>query len=79
MEMVKRRAFVACWSGEEDVITWVLRAVVDVNPGAVKIFEVEQAARNHWGGARPYIGKRRPIAKDGQVPRTTFHRWVRPR
>jgi len=74
--MVKRKVWVSGWD-EQDMITWILRAVCDTSPGIASehLLEVEIAARQHWGGARPYVAKRHPIASDGRVPRTTFHRW----
>jgi hypothetical protein len=63
---------------DEDIVTWILRAVCDRVPSAssTSILEIEQLARNHWGGERPYIAKRSPIANIGKVPRTTFYRWM---
>jgi hypothetical protein len=43
---------------EGDLILWILRRVCDCNPGAARIFEIEQLTRRHWGGKRPYIQKR---------------------
>jgi glycine/D-amino acid oxidase-like deaminating enzyme len=68
-----KRNFVTGWD-EQDIITWILRKVCDRLPAAgTAILEVEMEARNHWGGMRPYVGKRRPITDHGGVPKTTFY------
>ncbi len=47
----------------EDILTWILRAVCDANPGIAAsksnaILEVEQLTRRTLGGQRFYIAKK---------------------
>jgi len=41
----------------EDLVVWMLRAVLDAMPGLPPntIILIEQATRLHWGGRRSYI------------------------
>jgi len=46
----------------EDLVVWMLRAIVDEMPGLPSntVLRLEQLTRVHWGGRRPYIAKHGP-------------------
>jgi hypothetical protein len=61
-------------TADDDVIQWLLREVVERIPGYAAsgsnaILLVEQMARRHFGGSRPYISKRAPADRAGSSRR----------
>lgn len=63
--------------GDEDIVLWILRAVVDRAPGISPnaVLEVEQVTRTHWGGSRPYVAKVPAAMRQHGFARTTLQRW----